>query len=489
MTSRLDRLVTLLDTGSTPVIRNTAAQQLADVQKSHPDELLNLLARILPYLRSKSWETRTAAAKAIGGVVSHAPLFDPNADDDDDDDDDADKHAIKNNVKVENGILENGSVTGDRVAQNPELFTLETLNLPLILRNGQKLLGSAGTEIEMSYAGLDPAERLLRQKRSLLSRLGLVGTSMDADNHEHEGILNSTPDRTGAQVANSSNYHRNESSRTTSPVLSRKNSVMSPPASAVGAQCQPQNQSSDEYARLSKRQLNQLKRKNKHNAKMGSNKIRIVDLAGARKNNDSSASAMPGSPNGNGCSSPHPIKKEEDDGNNSEYFSLDREGPDDDSKIVSEFKGGAVADRPFIQAETQEQGNIWPYERMCEFLMVDLFDPTWEIRHGAAMGLREVIRVQGKGAGRAFGKTRARNDAANRIWLNDLACRLLCVFLLDRFGDYVSDNVVAPIRETVGQTLGALLSHLPDESVMGVYSILYRMIMQQDLELGRSVWE
>ena len=74
-------LVILLDTGSTQLIRNTAAQQLADVQKNHPDELFNLLTRVIPFLRSSSWDTRTAAAKALGGIVEHAPKFDPNEDD------------------------------------------------------------------------------------------------------------------------------------------------------------------------------------------------------------------------------------------------------------------------------------------------------------------------------------------------------------------------------------------------------------------------
>jgi len=77
--SRLDRLVTLLETGSTQLIRHTAAQQLADVQKNHPDELFNLLTRVVPYLRSLSWDTRTAAARAIGGIVEHADKYDPNA--------------------------------------------------------------------------------------------------------------------------------------------------------------------------------------------------------------------------------------------------------------------------------------------------------------------------------------------------------------------------------------------------------------------------
>ena len=72
----------LLETGSTQVIRNTAAQQLGDVQRQHPDELFNLLTRVIPFLKSKSWDTRTAAAKAIAGIVENASLFDPNADED-----------------------------------------------------------------------------------------------------------------------------------------------------------------------------------------------------------------------------------------------------------------------------------------------------------------------------------------------------------------------------------------------------------------------
>lgn len=43
---RLDRLLLLLDTGSTPVIRRAAAQQLGEVQKLHPHELNNLLNRV-----------------------------------------------------------------------------------------------------------------------------------------------------------------------------------------------------------------------------------------------------------------------------------------------------------------------------------------------------------------------------------------------------------------------------------------------------------
>lgn len=45
-------------------------------------------------------------------------------------------------------------------------------------------------------------------------------------------------------------------------------------------------------------------------------------------------------------------------------------------------------------------------------------------------------------------------EESHQSWLEDLAVRLVCVLALDRFGDFVSDQVVAPVRETCAQTLG-----------------------------------
>jgi len=44
---RLDRLVLLLDTGSTPAVRTAAAEQLGEVQRQHPEDLYHLLARVM----------------------------------------------------------------------------------------------------------------------------------------------------------------------------------------------------------------------------------------------------------------------------------------------------------------------------------------------------------------------------------------------------------------------------------------------------------
>ncbi|KAJ5587030.1 uncharacterized protein N7459_002795 [Penicillium hispanicum] len=457
MTSRLDRLVTLLETGSTQLIRNTAAQQLADVQKQHPDELFNLLGRILPYLRSKSWDTRTAAARAIGLIVSNADLYDPNEEDglqikSAADDDDVE---IKSEIKSE-----------EASSSLDEFLHLDRLDIASILKFGKRLLGSAGKEYEYSLASMDPAARLQYQRKTLAGRLGLTGEYVEDDLIDTSDII--TKPLTPAP--------KRESTATS---ISRENSLQDLPSRRPSS---PSEIAKQEEAGLSKRQLNQLKRKNKQNAKMGANKVRVVDLS-SRRASESVATPV----------TPHPVKTENGDEQNGEtkpdYFSLERPAGDDDSKIVSEFKGPIAPEKPLIQPEMVDRGNGWPLECMCEFLTVDIFDPNWEVRHGAAMALREVVRVQGAAAGRLEGKSRADNDTLNRQWLDDLACRLLCVLMLDRFGDYISDNVVAPIRETVGQTLGALLSHLPPKSVRQVYGCLYRVIMQTDLGLDRPVWE
>ena len=46
------------------------------------------------------------------------------------------------------------------------------------------------------------------------------------------------------------------------------------------------------------------------------------------------------------------------------------------------------------------QMDEWPFEAFCEVLMNDLFNSSWEKRHGAATGLREVLKLHGGGAGK-----------------------------------------------------------------------------------------
>lgn len=440
-------MVVLLETGSTQLIRNTAAQQLADVQKNHPDELFNLLTRVVPYLRSPSWDTRTAAARALGGIVEHAERYDPNATLD----------PVTDEVKPDPDHESNKE--DSTASAPPEQLALATLDVEAILTYGKELLGSAGRQYDFKLAGLNAIERLAAQKASLTRRLGLGGEYIEEDLVSEKDIA----------IRSSMNTPALPRLETDGSKSAMDDATMKSPEEAT-----PQTPAAGE---MSKRQLNMLKRRRKEELKRDNKKFKY-DFALRRE-----STGLAPTPGGE---TRQEIKQEPDANGNGDYFSLDRKGGDDDSQIVSEFKGAPMAEKSTLVSN--EDGNEWPYERLCEFLTVDLFDPAWEIRHGAAMGLREIIRVHGAGAGRRASKTQEENDKLNCAWLDDLGCRICCVFMLDRFADYVSDNAVAPIRETAGQVLGAVLQFLPASSVHEINRILYRLVMQKDLKVSRRIW-
>ncbi|KAA8624794.1 HepA Superfamily II DNA RNA helicase SNF2 family [Pyrenophora tritici-repentis] len=467
--TRLDRLVTLLETGSTALIRNTAADQLADVQKQHPDELFNLLTRVIPYLRSKSWETRVAAAKAIGGIAANADKFDPNAHDQDESTKDVKSEPESNgHLKSEDSNggpvkkEENGDAPLPPLAQGLDLATLD---LPSILKFG-KVLASLGTkEHDYKLAAMDPAERLEYQKSTLLKRLGFEGAWVEDLTPPQEAMPQTPGPKTPA-------IHRID---TNLPRSDNTNTASSPPLGTPNG-----------GPGLSKRQQNALKRKAKKNAAGGANKVQVVDFnATSRKDSTSELGDTP--------ARPHPIalklekseNGDEGDGLN-DYFSLERNGGDDDAKFVKEFKGAPVPEKSSFQTEAEEAGLEWPFERVCSYLAVELFDYTWEVRHGAAMGLREILRIHGGGAGRRKGLSRTENDQLNQRWLNDLACRMICIFMLDRFADFTGDSAIAPIRETAGQALGSLLQFMSRDNVLATFQVLNRLIMHHDLPLDSS---
>jgi TATA-binding protein-associated factor len=99
-----------------------------------------------------------------------------------------------------------------------------------------------------------------------------------------------------------------------------------------------------------------------------------------------------------------------------------------------------------------------------EFLLADLFDRKWEVRHGAASALREVARLHG-----------ARLEATE-AWLENAALSLLSVVARDRFGDFVSDAVVAPVRESASQALGAVVGCMSADDVNATVNLLLRLL-------------
>ena len=131
-----------------------------------------------------------------------------------------------------------------------------------------------------------------------------------------------------------------------------------------------------------------------------------------------------------------------------------------------------------IKMETGVDGpqEDWPVGWFSDDLMTDLFNQKWEVRHGAATGLRELIKLQGRCGGRISGLKSDTNDLLNAKWLEDISCRLIIVLALDKFGDYVSDQVIAPVRETSAQTLGSIFQLLSTDQIIKCNQILLQLL-------------
>lgn len=107
----------------------------------------------------------------------------------------------------------------------------------------------------------------------------------------------------------------------------------------------------------------------------------------------------------------------------------------------------------------------WPFQKFCDQACVEILDSSWEVRHGAAMALREVLRSQAGAAGICIkltdeptgwlvpGRSGARQlgdigeegvvsaTTSNQKWIENCVILLLYVLSMDRVGDYVSDQV------------------------------------------------
>lgn len=74
------------------------------------------------------------------------------------------------------------------------------------------------------------------------------------------------------------------------------------------------------------------------------------------------------------------------------------------------------------------------------------------------------------GAGKSRMHTQKDMQESHRQWLIDVSLRLLCVLGIDRFGDFISDQVVAPVRETCAQALGTLILMISEKEDSKVLS-------------------
>ncbi|XP_027906160.1 TATA-binding protein-associated factor BTAF1 isoform X1 [Vigna unguiculata] len=558
--SRLQRLLTLLDTGSTQATRLTAARQIGDIAKSHPQDLTSLLKKVSQYLRSKNWDTRVAAAHAIGSIAENVKHI----------------HLTELFASVVSKMSENGiSCSIEDLCAWPYLqskitgSSFRSFDMNKVLEFGA-LLASGGQEYDIGNDSIkNPKERLVRQKQNLRRRLGLdvCEQFMDISDVIRDEDL----------MVSKSDPHLNGIDRRVFTSCSAHN------IQKMVANMVPSVKSKWPSAR----ELNLLKRKAKINSK-----------------DQTKSWCEDGGTEASGAQSLTPKGTCPDSLNYSKVF-MDVNHDDDGFE--------------------HDGDGQWPFHTFVEQLIIDMFDPVWEVRHGSVMALREILAHQGASAGvfkpdshmggtlfielenKSIPTTLKRereidlnmqvsadefdsnlkrpkledvsspnfmdsvmtcnnitsethgcnltldygngqfngnsNDmdleshsdgsrdackesaiiaeqkghlddnqmpsgnlialrnlpqncelmnsvkVARRSWLQnceflqDCVIRFLCVLSLDRFGDYVSDQVVAPVRETCAQALGAAFKYMHPALVNETLNILLRMQCRPEWEI------
>ncbi|UJR33862.1 hypothetical protein I4U23_021283 [Adineta vaga] len=125
--------------------------------------------------------------------------------------------------------------------------------------------------------------------------------------------------------------------------------------------------------------------------------------------------------------------------------------------------------------EIDENRSFWSLNAFYDWLIEQIFQPVWEHRHGSVTAIRDFLKGQQI--------TSISNDFSIQ-WLEDLSVRLLTLIILDRFADYVSDEVVAPIRETGAQALSIICNRLHDQPQCSTLILILLNLLKFD-----GTWE
>ena len=91
--------------------------------------------------------------------------------------------------------------------------------------------------------------------------------------------------------------------------------------------------------------------------------------------------------------------------------------------------------------------------------------------------LREVLLHHGFTGGMKKDQSWIEMQNSHAQWIEEVALQLLIVLARDRFGDFVSDQVVAPVRESSAMALGHLVKLMYDPGqVLGMNLDFFKKI-------------
>ncbi|CAN4076462.1 unnamed protein product [Withania somnifera] len=467
--SRLNRLLTLLDTGSTQATRLTAARQIGEIAKSHPQDLNSLLTKVSQYLRSKKWDTRVAAAHAIGSIaenVKHTTLA---------------EHCSSIEVKMsEAGV--SGNV--EELVAWPKCYpkiggtSFRSFDLNKVLEFGA-LLASAGKEYDIpTDNSKNSRERLARQKQNLRRRLDIIsprGTCPDMSS-SNKLLCENISDEDGLEYDGDKIWPfqsfveqlildmfdplwevRHGSVMAMREILTHQSAnagVMVPDLRCHSELNIKIKERVDENTVKRERPIDLNMQVSPDELELVSKKLKVEPEDGSYLGmNTMVCTSRDGDPGGVSI-------KVEDAG-----LSMTVE------KANGEFSIGSVK----LETQSHASGRSVGDDMLDE--MGGGMDKTSMEKMGILENLPENCELMN------LVKLARHSWLKNCEFLQDCAIRFLCVLSLDRFGDYVSDQVVAPVRETCAQALGAVLKYMHPTLVHETLNILLQMQRRPEWEI------
>ena len=136
--------------------------------------------------------------------------------------------------------------------------------------------------------------------------------------------------------------------------------------------------------------------------------------------------------------------------------------------------------------ENQKKSDEWPFHSFVVEFCNSLKSENWIKRHGGAIGLRALMKKHASAGGLKNGQSEEEQMLANQNFLENVCVRLFSVFALDRFGDYVSDKMIAPIRETCAQVLLYLLPLMNELQVRHVLKFSSFLVENKEWQVRLS---
>eukprot|EP00850_Spirogloea_muscicola_P020021 SM000205S06228 [mRNA] locus=s205:236164:244326:- [translate_table: standard] len=497
-----------------------AAQQIGALAESR-STLLLLLHRVRPYLESKTWDTRVAAAQAVGCIGKNTPH--PTVQD------------LIAAAQAERPPPSRSAATDILNAPEPgpsgsafdsSYLTLSCFDVQQVLETGAPLLASGGQEYDVVLGTGDAAANLVNQKRNLRRRLGLDGAERFVDVSEmvqdDDLVAQITVNEEREVGASKQGVHELVEGMLPRAVSAREQNLLKRKAKALAKEGWTQPSASSRRStsgplRPVQQQIQQEQVGNqdgvtdeklpdeghwpfesfcgellismfspywevRHGRCMALRELLATQAASAAVVVPTLVLPLLAA----ASKREEALKRKEASGLLKSELLLPATVslPGTKSKLDPTDKQAAAKVNPSGLPKSQ----LPPVQQQAEEALPVKPDVQAEMLQTTRKNFPDVAPkvVEAKeelGEAESLAASAAHlAKAANVAFLQDAIVCVLCILSLDRFGDYVGDQVVAPVRETGSQVLGTLVRHLPEDLLHETLTIL--LILQ-----ARPEWE